>query len=370
MATVDLHKVCKRFSAGAVEALREVDLHVRGGEYLTVLGPSGGGKTTLLRVIAGFEQPERGDVRIGGASVLRHPPAKRGASMVFQTAALFPHLNVYDNLALGLRLRRASAEVVRDRVSKTLERLELASLANRMPGELSGGQRQRVAVARALIGQTRVVLLDEPLSHLDPVARRRLRRDLRRIHRETAATMIHVTHDQVEALSLGERVALIHQGAIVQCDSPADLYDHPATKFAIEFVGGTPVTTFTARASDDGVRISHRTLPLPAAQGRSGRLDVAVRSEHVAISAGEQAAPVECDLESWRLSGTVSDVAALGADWIVEVDTPLGVVASRVTDSAWRPGQAVVATAPLSRLHLFDAHGRALPPSPACRDGQ
>ncbi|HXG76548.1 MAG TPA: ABC transporter ATP-binding protein [Gaiellaceae bacterium] len=234
---VELVGVTKRF--GGVVAVDDVDLEVRQGEFLSLLGPSGCGKTTTLRLIAGFERPDAGEVRIGGRDVSRLPPYKRDVNTVFQSYALFPHLNVGDNVAYGLKQRGVPRAERRARALQLLELVHLGGYEKRKPRQLSGGQQQRVALARALVMQPRVLLLDEPLGALDLKVRKELQIELKRIQEEVGITFVYVTHDQEEALAMSDRVAVMNAGRIEQLGAPREVYDHPATPFVAAFIGDT-----------------------------------------------------------------------------------------------------------------------------------
>jgi ABC-type Fe3+/spermidine/putrescine transport system ATPase subunit len=234
---VELMGVTKRF--GDVAAVDAVDLEVRPGEFLSLLGPSGCGKTTTLRLIAGFERPDEGEVRIGGRDVSRLPAYKRNVNTVFQSYALFPHLNVRDNVAYGLKQRGLGRRERRERAAAMLELMHLGSLALRKPRQLSGGQQQRVALARALVMQPQVLLLDEPLGALDLKVRKELQIELKRIQEEVGITFVYVTHDQEEALAMSDRVAVMNAGRIEQLGAPGEIYDSPATEFVADFIGDT-----------------------------------------------------------------------------------------------------------------------------------
>ncbi len=225
----------KRF--GDVEALKDVDLEVRSGEFFTLLGPSGCGKTTLLRIIAGLELPDTGRVNLAGQDVTSLPATKRQVNTVFQSYALFPHLTIYENIAFGLRSRKFPDDEVKKRVNRRLEMLGIQDMKDRHPDQLSGGQKQRVALARALVNEPEILLLDEPMSALDAKLRAQVQEDLRRIQRRLKKTFLLVTHDQSEALVCSDRLAVMHEGRVVQFGTPQEVYDLPQTKFVAEFLG-------------------------------------------------------------------------------------------------------------------------------------
>jgi spermidine/putrescine transport system ATP-binding protein len=234
---VELRGVTKRFDE--IVAVDAIDLSIRRGEFLSLLGPSGCGKTTTLRLIAGFEQPDEGEILIGGVDVAGLPPYKRDVNTVFQSYALFPHLNVLDNVAYGLRQRGLRKSVREAQAREILKLVRLPQVAERKPRQLSGGQQQRVALARALVMKPRVLLLDEPLGALDLKVRKELQIELKQIQREVGITFVYVTHDQEEALALSDRVAVMNDGRIEQLASPREIYDAPATRFVADFIGDT-----------------------------------------------------------------------------------------------------------------------------------
>ncbi|MFI5034915.1 MAG: ABC transporter ATP-binding protein [Acidimicrobiales bacterium] len=256
----------KRF--GAHDAVADVDLDIARGEFFTMLGPSGSGKTTLLRVIAGFEVPDGGSIFLRGVDVTRLPPYQRGVNTVFQDYALFPHFNVADNVAYGLRVRRVPRAQRAERVEAALSMVRMNDFAQRKPAQLSGGQRQRVALARAIVNEPEVLLLDEPLGALDLKLRQEMQVELKRIQRQVGITFIYVTHDQEEALTMSDRLAVFRDGRIEQIGQPADVYEHPATEFVASFVGTSNViATATGRAVLRPEKIELTTGPAPV--GRS-----------------------------------------------------------------------------------------------------
>ena len=259
---VELVGVTRRF--GAVAAVDGIDLEVHPGEFLSLLGPSGCGKTTTLRLIAGFEQPDEGQVRIGGADVSRVPPYKRDVNTVFQSYALFPHLSVLDNVAYGLKQRRLGRTERRARATEMLALVRLEGLGGRKPRQLSGGQQQRVALARALVMHPRVLLLDEPLGALDLKVRKELQIELKRIQEEIGITFVYVTHDQEEALAMSDRVVVMNGGRIEQIGAPHEIYDSPATEWIAGFIGDTNFI------SVDGGQVAVRPERLRVQAGGSG----------------------------------------------------------------------------------------------------
>ncbi len=232
---VRLKGITKRF--GPLKALDEVSLLIGRGEFFTLLGPSGCGKTTLLRVIAGFSKPDSGEVFFGDEGINHLPPHKRETGMVFQNYALFPQMNVFDNVAYGLRARKTRREEVRHRVDEILEKVQLKDLAHRFPGQLSGGQQQRVALARALVIRPQVLLMDEPLSNLDAKLRISMRQEIRKIQKELGITTVYVTHDQEEAMSISNRIAIFNSGKVQQVGTPSGIYFRPENRFVAEFTG-------------------------------------------------------------------------------------------------------------------------------------
>ncbi len=289
MATIHLDQVRKVY--GKVVAVADVSLEIPEGEFVVLLGPSGCGKTTILRCLAGLEQVDGGRVIIGGRDVTAAPPAARGIAMVFQSYAVFPHMTVFDNIAFGLRMRRLPPAEVRSRAEEGAALLQIDHLLDRHPAQLSGGQRQRVAVARAIVMKPQVLLMDEPLSNLDALLRLQMRAEFKRLHHEIRSTTVYVTHDQVEALSLGERIAVMREGQIVQCDTPARVYATPANRFVGSFIGSPPMNFMeaTVHSGDggrtvqvDGVRIRMDGTAAPEA-APDASVVLGIRPEHIAV---------------------------------------------------------------------------------------
>ena len=300
-------------SYGPVAALADFDLQVQRGEFISLLGPSGCGKTTTLQAVAGFVEPTRGRVVLDGRDITHLPPQRRGLGVVFQSYALFPHLTVAGNVAFGLEMRALSRHERDARVARMLEMVQLSELAGRYPRELSGGQRQRVAVARALVIEPPVLLLDEPLSNLDAKLREAMQFELRRIQRKLGTTTLMVTHDQAEALSISDRVVVMDAGRIQQVDVPHRLYEHPRSRFISNFVGKT--NWLTGRATADGVELEGvMRLPLPGAHPAGESLALVLRPEKLRLVARDQG----------RLPAQVVERFFLGSQWLYRVRCALG----------------------------------------------
>jgi multiple sugar transport system ATP-binding protein len=250
MAEIRIKNVAKRF--GVYQALHSIDMTIADQEFMVLLGASGCGKTTLLRIIAGLETPSEGEVWIGDRRVDHLPPRQRGIAMVFQNYAVFPHLTVFENIGFGLRMQKLSNDEVTRRVERTAELMHIEQLLKRYSGELSGGQRQRVAVARALAMEPDVILMDEPLSNLDALLRLEMRAELKGVLAESKTTTIYVTHDQVEAMSLADRISVMNQGKIVQAATPIEVYRNPAARFVASFIGNPPMNFLPAVSAGEG----------------------------------------------------------------------------------------------------------------------
>ena len=304
MAEIQIKNVAKTF--GSYQALNDINLTIADQEFMVLLGASGCGKTTLLRIIAGLETASTGEVWIGGRRVDHLPPKDRGIAMVFQNYAVFPHLTVFENIGFGLRMQKLPNDEVKRRVERTAELMHIEQLLKRYSGELSGGQRQRVAVARALAMEPDVILMDEPLSNLDALLRLEMRAELKGVLAESKTTAIYVTHDQVEAMSLADRISVMHQGKIVQAATPIEVYRNPAAEFVAGFIGNPPMNFLPATPDMGGKwRVAGETYDGPSA--KVDELRFAIRPEDIA--------PSEIGLPA-----TVRIVEPLGAHLLVTCD--------------------------------------------------
>jgi multiple sugar transport system ATP-binding protein len=288
MADIVIDRVVKEF--GSFRALQEVSLTVNDGEFVALLGPSGCGKTTLLRIIAGLETQTAGRVVIGGQDVSDLAPRKRGLAMVFQNYAVFPHMTVFENVAFGLRMQKASQADVKRKVERAAALLHIESYLDRYPAKLSGGQRQRVAVARALAVEPAVLLMDEPLSNLDALLRLEMRTELKAVLREVGTTTIYVTHDQTEAMGLADRIAVMYGGKIDQIGSPLEIYATPATRFVGGFIGSPPMNFIKVQCSGGTARIGEAALPCPTT---GQNLELGLRGEDASLSPNGSGIPFD-----------------------------------------------------------------------------
>ena len=280
MAVVALERVCKRYGGSGPLAVRDVTLTVADGEFMVLLGPSGCGKSTTLRMIAGLEAISSGTLSIDGAPMNAVPAKSRDIAMVFQSYALYPHMTVRQNMGFGLRRRQASRAVVRQRVEEVAAAIGLADYLDRKPHALSGGQRQRVALGRAIVREPAVFLFDEPLSNLDAALRVSTRAELVRLHRDLSATMIYVTHDQVEAMTMGDRVCIMRGGEVAQVGRPMEVYLDPASTFVAAFLGNPPMNLMPAHSPPEGgVRVGEALLPAPAPVRPGAPLTFGIRPE-------------------------------------------------------------------------------------------
>jgi spermidine/putrescine transport system ATP-binding protein len=332
---IELHGVLKEFRSHGevVTAVRDLDVAIAEGEFFSLLGPSGCGKTTTMRMVAGFEEPTAGTVYLHGTDVTNVPPHKRDVNMVFQSYALFPHMTVFDNVAFGLRRKNTPKKEVTDRVTDILGVVGLDGYAKRRPRQLSGGQQQRVALARALVNRPRALLLDEPLGALDLKLRQAMQIELKRIQREVGITFVYVTHDQGEALTMSDRIAVMNEGVIEQLAAPRDIYEHPKTRFVAGFIGTSNLLSGTVTSTDpatggavidlgDGGRIV-----VPAAHKQPGdELEITVRPEKITLAAAraDAAPPARVGQHDCALRGTVAEVVYLGTSTNYNVTTSAG----------------------------------------------
>jgi multiple sugar transport system ATP-binding protein len=342
MAELEFIHVNKSF--GDTPVVRDLNLQVGEGEFVVLVGPSGCGKTTALRMVAGLEEITSGEIRIGDRVVNELAPRDRDIAMVFQNYALYPHKSVYDNLAFGLRMRKVPKDQQRARVEEIASKLGLSDMLNRRPAQLSGGQRQRVAMGRAIVREPKAFLMDEPLSNLDAKLRVQMRAEIARIQKALHVTTLYVTHDQVEAMTMGDRVAVMRGGVLQQLDTPQHLYDRPGNLFVASFVGSPPMNLFEAAVEADGTRLvfgdTRLELPAdvvaerPALRSYTGRrVAVGIRPEEVREASGWDGA---------RVRGRILLVEALGSEQLVHIE---------------------VAAHPLERADLVDA--AAQPPGPS-----
>jgi multiple sugar transport system ATP-binding protein len=356
LGRIALHGICKSF--GAVDVLKGIDLDIAEGELVVFVGPSGCGKSTLLRMIAGLDRPSAGRIEIDGRDVTAIGATDRGLAMVFQSYALYPHMTVYENMAFGLQNTKMPRDEIAARIAETARMLEIEPLLERRPGQLSGGQRQRVAIGRAIVRRPTAFLLDEPLSNLDAELRVAMRAELSALHERLGATMIHVTHDQVEAMTMADRIVVMRQGIVEQVDTPLDLYNRPTNTFVAGFIGAPSMNLWPAEVTGAGVLrlaggpdLALPGQPLPPA----GTVTVGLRPQHLRLVEGEGAVP---------LAVRVTLVEALGAESVVHGT----LVGSGARALAVLPGQTTLAKGTEARLgfdpvqlHLFDAQGRRLP---------
>lgn len=329
MAEVRMRNLAKTYPGGSTPATDDVSLDVEDGEFMVLLGPSGCGKTTLLRMVAGLELPDEGQVVIGSRDVTYLPPRDRNLSMVFQSYAVFPHKKVRANIAFGLRMRGVDKAQVARKVDWAAELLQLAPFLDRFPSQLSGGQRQRVAVARAIVMDADVLLMDEPLSNLDALLRLSFRAELKRLVGEIGTTTLYVTHDQVEALSLGDRVAVMRDGRIMQCDNPISVYDVPTSEFVGGFLGSPPMNFLSGTlAGTNGVTQvelgSDQSLPAPQrlAEFRGRPVRIGVRAEAIGVSREPGDGAARCVVEVFEPLGASVLITATLAGQLIKVQAP------------------------------------------------
>jgi multiple sugar transport system ATP-binding protein len=357
MAAVRFRGVHKRF--GLVPAVEELDLEIDDGEFLVVVGPSGCGKSTTLRMLAGLERPSSGLISIGDRVVNLVSPKSRDVAVVFQNYALYPHMTVYDNLSFGMRIRREPREHIRRQVSDVAQQLGLSALLDRRPAALSGGERQRVAVGRAMLRRPQVFLMDEPLSNLDATLRVHMRGELSRLHARVGITTFYVTHDQIEAMTLGDRIAVMRAGRLQQVASPETLYDEPVNMFVAGFIGAPRMNFLPARVAVThgrprldtlSIQLDAGVVPFDPAALRSERIVLGIRPEDVRWSREAPAA-------SWpRLRGVVEIIEPVGSETYVTVQVENARLLARFPPRAGlRLDEQVELALDQTRVHVFDA---------------
>jgi sn-glycerol 3-phosphate transport system ATP-binding protein len=347
MAEISLHGVSKTF--GKTEVIHRTDVAIEDGHFIVIVGPSGCGKSTLLRMIAGLETATEGEIRIGGKRVNEVEPKDRNIAMVFQNYALYPHMTVYENMSYGLRIRRMARDEIRERVNRAAAILELAPYLQRKPRELSGGQRQRVAMGRAIVRQPAAFLFDEPLSNLDAKLRVQMRLEIQKLHRELRTTSVYVTHDQVEAMTLADRMIVMNAGMVEQIGAPIQVYDDPASRFVAGFIGSPSMNFLPARREGNEVETGEGVrVPLPEALRASApqSLVVGVRPEHFALGR-PGGIPFHLRVET---------IEALGADSLVHSTFAGAPVVARVDGHA-NPaaGDVLPFSVEARNLYFFDA---------------
>ena len=358
MADVRLTGVKKRF--GAVEVLKGVDLEIADGEFVVFVGPSGCGKSTLLRTIAGLEEVTEGEIAIGGRRVNDLSPSDRGIAMVFQSYALYPHMTVRENMAFGLKLARTDKAEIDRRVTAAAETLNITDYLDRKPKALSGGQRQRVAIGRAIVREPQVFLFDEPLSNLDAALRVRMRYEFASLHDRLKTTMIYVTHDQIEAMTLADRIVVLSAGRIEQVGAPMELYEHPRNLFVAEFIGSPKMNLIAAEVVEASA--TGATVKLTTGERVTARVDGARAKAGDAVTLGVRPEHLALDGDGSAIATTAAFVETLGHATYAYLNHP----ASSETLTVQLPGEvrpttgdALTVRIPADKTHLFDADGVA-----------
>jgi sn-glycerol 3-phosphate transport system ATP-binding protein len=346
MAKVHFRQVTKRY--GDLEVIHGIDLDVADGEFIVIVGPSGCGKSTLLRMVAGLETITGGEISIGDRVVNALEPKDRDIAMVFQNYALYPHMSVYGNMAYGLKIRGMSKADIDTRVKRAAEILELGPLLERKPRQLSGGQRQRVAMGRAIVREPAVFLFDEPLSNLDAKLRVQMRFEIQKLHRRLGTTSLYVTHDQVEAMTLAQRMVVMNAGRAEQIGTPMEVYQNPATVFVAGFIGSPAMNFIDGRSMDDG-RIQldgSGVLIVPKAPAAGKKITVGIRPEHLTPSKPSEA----------NLVGSVEVIEALGADTLLHVAVAGRTIIARLpAGTPAEVGEPIALAADRDRIYIFDA---------------
>ncbi len=348
MGAIELKAIEKWYDD--LQVIKGVDLKIEDGEFIIFVGPSGCGKSTLLRMIGGLEETSRGQIILDGADVTAHPPSKRGLSMVFQSYALYPHMSVRDNMGFSLKTAGAPKAEIDEKVAEAARVLKLEPLLERRPKDMSGGQRQRVAIGRSIVRDPTAFLFDEPLSNLDASLRVEMRYEIAKLHQNLKSTMIYVTHDQTEAMTLADRIVVLDGGLIAQVGTPRELYENPANLFVAQFIGSPKMNVMPCEISGDKFTLSGgRGGPFA---GTGPAVQIGCRPEHITLGAPGTGA----------MDGTVDVLEYLGADTFVIVDGgDLGQITVRVSgDCALKSGDPVGLTFDETRLHFFDENGLAV----------
>ncbi|HUG22129.1 sn-glycerol-3-phosphate import ATP-binding protein UgpC [Piscinibacter sp.] len=347
MAAISIKNVIKRYGAGhkTTQVIHGVDAEIADHEFVVIVGPSGCGKSTLLRMVAGLEEISGGEIAIGGRVVNDVEPAERDIAMVFQNYALYPHMSVFDNMAYGLKIAKVPIAEIKTRVDKAAGILQLGALLQRKPRELSGGQRQRVAMGRAIVREPQVFLFDEPLSNLDAKLRAQTRLEIQKLHRELGVTSLFVTHDQVEAMTLAERMIVMNAGRMEQIGTPEAVYQRPATTFVAGFIGSPPMNLLQGTAAGAQFNVAGPSLPLPAPAPRDGELIMGLRPEHADLG----------DNGGWPLK--VEMIEMLGAERLVYGRIGDALFTVRIDGTRHPPaiGDVVSLRMDTAHLHWFDA---------------
>ena len=351
MASVDLRNVRKTF--GATEIIHGVSIAIEDGEFVVLVGPSGCGKSTLLRLVAGLEEISSGEVAIGGRVVNNLPPKARDIAMVFQNYALYPHMSVFDNMAFSLKLAKVAKSEIEAKVARAAEILGLTDYLARYPRQLSGGQRQRVAMGRAIVRDPQVFLFDEPLSNLDAKLRVQMRSEIKELHQRLHSTSIYVTHDQIEAMTMGDRIVVMRDGIVEQTGTPLDLYDRPVNPFVAGFIGSPAMNFIEGRFAPNGraAVMAPDGIALPVAtRGEAGRKVIyGVRPEHLALASGEDGIAAEVVL-----------VEPTGAETLIVAQIGAARVQALFKERhRFKPGDRIRLSAHPDAVHLFDAEGGA-----------
>lgn len=347
MARLELHHIRKQYNPKTIP-IKDITLEVDDGEFLTFIGPSGCGKSTLLRLIAGLEQPTQGRVVINKQTVNGIPPGKRNIAMVFQSYALYPHMTVAENIASSLRIRKTSQAEIQQRIDAVVQKLDLdKSLLDRKPSQLSGGQRQRVAVARALVREPEVFLLDEPLSNLDALLREQVRAELKQLFKSQNRPVVYVTHDQTEAMTLSTRIALLYEGVLQQLDTPYYIYNYPANSFVASFMGSPQMNLLTLNCKENKAIIGNFEIPLSNLERVPPQVIFGIRPEDIRLANPE---------DSLTVTGEVYLVEDLGKEKLISVQvdgsdkTIRGLIPA---DQHWDGDRVTLAFAS-SKMHWFD----------------